>query len=160
MRKTVYIETSIPSTYYEQRPEAVMVARREWTRKWWDEHRHEYELVTSDAVFDELERADHPLKEEKLRLIEGIKCLPVGEEIAEIVDTYLRRYVMPNDPGGDALHLALASFNKCDVLLTWNCQHLANANKFGHIQRVNTLLGLTVPWMVTPIELLGEDYEQ
>ena len=25
-----------------------MVARCNWTRKWWDDHRHEYELVTSE----------------------------------------------------------------------------------------------------------------
>ena len=57
---------------------------------------------------------------------------------------------MPADPTGDALHLASASFHKCDFLVTWNCQHLANANKFGHIRRVNTLLGLFVPALVTP----------
>ena len=63
---------------------------------------------------------------------------------------------MPNDPVGDALHLALASYYKCDFLLTWNCRHLANANKFDHIRRINTLLGLFVPSLVTPLELLGE----
>ena len=62
---------------------------------------------------------------------------------------------MPDDPVGDALHLAIASYHKCDFLLTWNCRHLANANKFGHIRRVNTLLGLYVPLLVTPLELLG-----
>ena len=60
------------------------------------------------------------------------------------------------DPRGDALHLALASFYKCDFLLTWNCTHLANANKFGHIRRINVMLGLNVPLLVTPLELLGE----
>jgi hypothetical protein len=29
------------------------------------------------------------------------------------------------------------------------------ANKFGHIRRVNALLGLFVPALVTPLELLG-----
>ena len=62
---------------------------------------------------------------------------------------------MPKDPLGDALHLALASHHKCDFLFTWNCLHLANANKFGHIRRVNTLLGLHLPTLVTPLELLG-----
>ncbi len=37
---------------------------------------------------------------------------------------------------------SIPSFFKCDFLLTWNCAHLANANKFKHIQRVNTMLGL------------------
>ncbi len=62
---------------------------------------------------------------------------------------------MPTDPAGDALHLALASYHKCDFLVTWNCRHLANANKIGHIRRVNTMLGLFVPALVTPLELLG-----
>jgi len=42
-------------------------------------------------------------------------------------------------------------------LVTWNCDHLANANKFDHIRRVNTILGLFVPTIVTPLELLGDD---
>jgi len=53
------------------------------------------------------------------------------------------------------------SHHKCDFLLTWNCAHLANANKFGHIRRVNALLGLFVPELVTPLQLLGgEDAEE
>jgi hypothetical protein len=66
---------------------------------------------------------------------------------------------MPADPAGDALHLALASYHKCDFLVTWNCQHLANANKFGHLRRVNGMLGLYVPVLATPLQLLGEPDE-
>lgn len=50
----------------------------------------------------------------------------------------------------------LASHHRCDFLVTWNCQHLANANKFEHLRRVNGLLGLYVPVLATPLELLGE----
>jgi hypothetical protein len=59
------------------------------------------------------------------------------------------------NPAGDAIHLALASFHKCDFLVTWNCLHLANANKFGHIRRINTMLGLFTPVLATPLQLLG-----
>ena len=38
--------------------------------------------------------------------------------------------------------------------MTWNCRHIANANKFGHIRRINTMLGLFTPALVTPLELL------
>lgn len=86
----------------------------------------------------------------------GHPHLDIDEPIADIVEAYISHQVMPKDPAGDALHLALASFHKCDFLVTWNCQHLANANKFGHIRRVNTLLGLFIPTIVTPLELLGE----
>ena len=44
-----------------------------------------------------------------------------------------------------------------DVLLTWNCKHLANPNKFGHIDLVNDELGLTTPLLTTPLNYLSED---
>ena len=70
---------------------------------------------------------------------------------------YIEHQGLPRNPVGDALHLALASYHKCEFLLTWNCEHLANANKFGHIRRINALLGLFIPALVTPLELLGDD---
>ena len=156
----VYIETTIPSFYVETRQEPDMVARRQWTREWWDSHRSAYDLVTSEAVLDELEQGDYPNKMEAITLIGLLPLVPVEQETAEIVQAYIQHQVMPRDPAGDALHLALASYHKCDFLLTWNCNHLANANKYRHIQRVNTLLGLYVPTLVTPLELLGETEDE
>ncbi len=37
----------------------------------------------------------------------------------------------------DAFHLAFASFYKMDYLITWNCEHLANAHKQNHIRIIN-----------------------
>ena len=155
MRKRIYIETSIPSFYYETRESPEMVARREWTREWW-EAREEHELVTSDAVFYELERGDYPSRTDALDLLSGVPVVEVADEIADIVKTYTEHHVMPVDPLGDALHLALASFHKCDFLLTWNCRNLANPSKFGHIRITNNMLGLFVPELVTRYQLLEE----
>lgn len=116
--------------------------------------------MTSAAVIDELERGEFAGKEQCLELVSGLPLIPIERPVSEIVEAYIRHHVMPNDPLGDALHLALASYHKCDFLLTWNCRHLANANKFGHIRRINTLLGLFVPALVTPLELLGANDEE
>lgn len=155
MKPRVYIETSIPSFYHEVRTEPDMIARHNWTRQWWDNSRDDYFLVTSVAVLDELARGDYPTRSDALRLIDSLPLVAVEEAVVDIVEAYIFHKVMPKDPAGDALHLALASYHKCDFLLTWNCRHLANANKFGHIRRVNALLGLYVPLLVTPLELLG-----
>ena len=157
MKLKVYVESTIPSFYHEVRTEPEMVARREWTRQWWDERSEEYDVVTSVAVIDELSRGDYPKKAQVLGLMEDVPLVPIEESIAEIVRAYVLHKLMPSDPLGDALHLAAASFHKCDFLLTWNSRHLANANKFAQIRRVNILLGLFVPMIVTPLELLGED---
>lgn len=129
-------------------------------RRWWQVASARYELVTSVAVLEELSRGDFPAREECLRLVEPLPLVSIEPAVAEIVETYVARKVMPSDPVGDALHLAVASYHRCDFLLTWNCRHLANANKFDHIRRVNTILGLIVPALVTPLELLGDDDDQ
>jgi len=152
-----YVETSIPSFYFEARTEPEMVARRTWTRHWWDSVPETVELVTSLAVVDELQRGDFPSRQECLDLIATLPVVSVDDPILDIVQAYIQHRVMPVDPLGDALHLALASYHRCDFLVTWNCKHLANANKFGHIRRINTLLGLYNPSLVTPLELLGAD---
>src|SRR5690349_2058018 len=54
MKPRVYVETTIPSFYHEARTSPDIVARRDWTRQWWDGARHRYELLTSPAVLDEL----------------------------------------------------------------------------------------------------------
>ena len=156
MNRRVYIETTIPSFYHEIRCEPEMVARRDWTREWWDYHRSDFNVVTSEAVIEELESGTFPQKSDALALIQNVPLLDIDDAVADIVDAYIKHTVMPADPTGDTLHLALASFHKCDFLLTWNCRHLANANKFAHIRRVNGILGLFVPALVTPLELLGE----
>lgn len=160
MRKRIYIETTIPSFYFEARPEPSMVARREWTRTWWGAAKDKHELVTSEAVIEELSRGDFPARDDCLGLIAHLPLVPVEAAVVEIVRTYLARSVMPRDPAGDALHLALASHHRCDFLVTWNCTHLANANKFDHIRRVNGMLGVFVPALVTPLELLGDDDDE
>jgi len=149
----VYVETTVPSFYFEIRKEPEMIARREWTRRWWDDERHHYDLVTGIPVLEELQRGSHPCKQETIDLLSDIPLLSLEEEIDEIVKAYMARQVMPKDPRGDALHLALASFHRCHFLLTWNCTHLANANKFEHIRHVNTMLGIFVPTLTTPVEL-------
>ena len=158
-RLTVYVETTIPSFYFETRSDPQIVAQRSWTREWWDAAVGQYELVTSVAVLDELANGPSDRVSDWLQLVQDLPILQVQSSILEIVTSYIRHRLMPANPAGDALHLALASFYKCDFLVTWNCRHLANANKFGHIRRVNTMLGLFVPTIVTPLELRGEDVE-
>jgi hypothetical protein len=158
MPQRVYIETTIPSCYYDERQS--LAARCLWTRAWWDDHRHEYELATSAAVLAELVNGDHPLKAAKIPLLNNIQQLSLDDEVLRIAETYVREFVMPKEPIADALHLALASYHRCDVLLTWNCAHLANARKYGHIRGVNEKLGLHVPVITTPLQLMDVDLDE
>ena len=154
----IYIETTIVSFYFNARTEPEMVARQNWTRRWLDAAlTGTDELVTSLAVKSELDGGEFPNKSDMLKLASRLPLLALNESVAEAVDAYILHQVMPKDPGGDALHLAAASFHRCDFLVTWNCRHIANANKFGHIRRINGILGLGNPTLVTPLEFLNEE---
>ena len=157
MSALVYIETTIPSFYHETRKDIESLSRHHWTRKWWDEHRHDYELCTSYAVLQELDSPAYPSakREKSLRLLRDLPVLDETARVGEIIRAYQRHKLMPHSPTGDALHLALASVHGCDFLLTWNCVHLANPNKLDHIRHVNERLGLPMPMLLTPVDLLG-----
>jgi predicted nucleic acid-binding protein len=152
---SVYLETTNPSFYYTLRTDAESVARMHWTRQWWEEYAGKNRLVTSVAVIEELQKGTGGKNEERMSLLDQAMVLPISEEVVEIAQVYIDKLVMPRDPQGDALHLAFASYHKADFLLTWNCRHLANVNKFQHIRRINFELGLACPVLTTPLNFLS-----
>jgi predicted nucleic acid-binding protein len=128
-----------------------------WTRQWWSTYANQSNLVSSAAVVAELRRGAGEKTEARVALLKDVELLDIASEVEEITRIYIDKAVMPNDPGGDALHLALASFHRVDVLLTWNCRHLANPNKMEHIRLVNYELGLPMPLLTTPLNYLSGD---
>ena len=155
MSKRVYIETTIPSFFYSRRTDVESQARTSWTQTWWSERSDDYDLISSAAVVAELSRGKSDLEGDRIQLLQRTRLLPITDEVEEIARIYISKMVMPKDPQGDALHLAIASFYRADILLTWNCVHLANANKFDRIRLVNYGMGLPVPILTTPLNLLS-----
>lgn len=154
--KSVYIETTIPSYFYDTRLYLSVRAWRDSTRKWWTRHRPHFRLFTSRFVEAELRNAPAQKSRRCLAMISDIQRLPEPENLQEIVDAYVRNRLMPASEFGDAYHLALASLHKIDFLLTWNCRHLANANKIIHVTVINRRLGLSSPIITTPMTLFSE----
>ncbi|TWT42346.1 hypothetical protein RAS1_34770 [Phycisphaerae bacterium RAS1] len=156
MLATVYIETTIPSFYHETRSGARVAAWRDQTRLWWDTCASRYSLFTSQAVHVELSRAPSRKAKLALDMIADVAILDEPPGIADVVRHYIEQRVVPASVGGDAYHLAMASMHAMAFLLTWNCRHLANANKTRHISVVNRRLGLSVPVITTPLNLIPE----
>ena len=116
-----------------------------------------YDIFISDAVMQELNEGNYPRKEKLIEFVSKIQLLPLIYDLEQIIEFYIDNYVMPKTLIGDAVHLAYASFYNIDYLLTWNCNHLANANKRKHIQIINGRLGLSTPEIITPLELFEEE---
>ena len=64
--------------------------------------------------------------------------------------------LLPIQAGADAMHLALATVDDTDILLTWNCRHLANAQILRRLEREAQHAGRLLPQVCTPLELMGD----
>jgi len=154
MKPKVYLDATILSYLHDDR--AVLRAFIDITRRWWQEEAAVYELFISTAVLDELASGNYPHQAAVLQTARDLALLPPEVTIESIAEYYIANRLMPQSLRGDAAHLAYASFYRCDFLPTWNCNHLANANKRRHIRVMNDRLDLPTPEIVTPLELVQE----
>ena len=63
---------------------------------------------------------------------------------------------LPEKASVDALHVATATVNGMDYLLTWNCRHIANATLRNAMAEVCRAAGYEMPVICTPLELIQE----
>ena len=131
--KTVYIETTIFSFYYDERVGSAY--RHQVTRDWWRTQKRHYDVYTSFFAVREARSPVYPNWRKVSALARRVDVLEVVPDVEGIVAAYIENQVMPTDDAGDAAHLAVASYHGVDYLLTWNCRPLANANKFDHIRQ-------------------------
>ena len=155
MKKSVYLDSTIISYLVDERNEIHNFI--DITKNWWSTQRKFYLLYLSLETIAELEAGNYPNKDKALNFASKVDILPRDREIELIAEFYIENALMPRNIMGDAVHLAYASFYKIDFLMTWNCKHLANANKKPHIRAINTKLGLFIPEIITPLELYKED---
>lgn len=153
--KRIYIDTSIPSSYYTLRTDEDALAKQRITRQWWSVYANQFSLTSSIAVIGELARGKSDATQPRRTLIEGIELLPITDRILQIAQIYIDRLIMPQDPHGDALHVAITTYHNVDAILTWNLAHIANPNKIDLIQQVNRELSLPTPDLTTPLDYFG-----
>lgn len=154
MKKAVYLDSTVPSYMFDNRESIKLHC--DITRKWWEEESKSFDIFVSLETIIELDKGNYPRKNEILEFVNKLDKLEPNPEIKNIIGVYIQNTLMPKDELGDALHLAYASYYKIDFLLTWNCNHLANANKKQHIRILNNRLNLFVPEIITPLELFTE----
>jgi hypothetical protein len=157
----IYIESTIPS-YVVARParDLLQAARQQLTRDWWDSKRDAHELFTSQVVLDEIAFGEKEMAERRLHAVEGISLLQVSAEVKELAGKVLTSGLLPATADRDATHIALASAYELDILLTWNCRHIANPMIQQRLRRAVESAGFTLPVICTPEELLESENEQ
>ena len=157
MKPKVYLETSVVS-YYTSRPsrDLVTAARQQVTREWWDESRSQFETYISALVFEESKVGDPTAAERRLEAIAGMPVLKLTDEAESLAIEFIKFGQIPAEYLEDALHIALATVNGMDFLLTWNFNHINNAIIKREIIKVAEKNDYECPLICSPDELGGE----
>jgi len=147
----LYLESSVINMYFQE--EAPYL--RDLTRQFWRDVLPHFDVYVSEAVLDEIRAtAEVNLRKALENLIKDFEILEMTEEVIELADTYLSHRRLPR---GDALHLASASIEEMDFLVTWNLRHIYKRGTQEMIREVNTRLRIPVPTIVTPEDFFGEE---
>lgn len=155
MKQRLYLDTSVPSAYYDdEKPE-----RQKVTQRWWENEMGKYELVISRVTLDELEATkDVDRRNKFLGLVEGIEILPITKECRLLANKYIENNIIPENCFNDALHIAIVTINNIDVLVSWNFAHLVNTNTRHKVKGVNLLNDYSEIEIVSPLEIGGGKY--
>ena len=154
----LYLETSVVS-YLAARPsrDVLVLAHQQVTREWWERDLASFEVYISDIVIQEAEQGRAAPARERLDRIGEFPILAVTDEAEGLAGVHLREMPLPEKALRDALHMALASLNGMEYLVTWNCRHIARGRIKRRLQEINDRQRIQSPVICTPEELMGED---
>ncbi|NCA88109.1 MAG: hypothetical protein EOM92_04095 [Gammaproteobacteria bacterium] len=155
MKRKIYVETSVIS-YLTARPSKTIIgaAHQQITLAWWD-IRSDYDLYVSQPVWQECAAGDPVAAQKRLAALKGIPVLAVTQDMIQLTEALIEQAIIPAKAIEDALHIAISTLHHVDFLLTWNCRHIANPVIQEKIAVHLEQLGLFLPIICTPEELLG-----
>lgn len=115
-------------------------------------------LVLSAHTLRELVQAPAAVRARVGRVpTEHVIVLPDSEEAFSLADAYIQRGILGPGSRSDALHVALATVGRVDVLVSWNFRHIVNLGRVRLFHSANLERGYPLIEIRSPLEVL--DYE-
>ena len=152
MKQRIYLDTSVFGGYFDEE-------FSEHTIPLFDRLKNnDFTLLFSTVTQDELENAP-----EKVRnLVKSIRTdstefLDTTEESIDLATEYITEKVVGQTSFADCLHIALATINRADFLVSWNFKHIVNIQRIRGYNSINIKNGYKQLEIRSPREF--EKYE-
>jgi predicted nucleic acid-binding protein len=132
MKPRIYIDTSVFGGYFDEE-------FSEQTIPLFDRIRNEeFKLLYSTLTQEELENAPEKVKE----LVNNLKAdyteyLAITDEAVDLATEYISEKVVGQSSYADCLHIAMATINKADFLVSWNFKHIVNIQRISGYNSIN-----------------------
>ncbi|MES2351010.1 MULTISPECIES: hypothetical protein [Duganella] len=160
MHPTIYLDTSVvrhltdpPST------NPITRACQQLTHLWWDTRCVPNRTYVSKYVIAEIKRGDPLRMAHRLKIIELLPRFPDRDRTRGIAELLISGGGLKATAMKSAEHIACAAQNRSEILLTWNCRDIANAEQLRLLRILMYAHELYLPELVTPFELMENRYE-
>ena len=152
----IYLETTLFNFYVDEHSGD---AHTETVKLFNEIAAGKYEAYSSDYVVDELERAPEEKREKMISLFSqfGIKVLGSNTAADKLADLYVSEGIIPLKYRTDGLHIAIATVNKLDMIVSMNFQHIVKRKTVKMTGAVNILNGYQVIEIYSPMEVVENE---
>ena len=151
----IYLETTMFNYYFDSGRDA-----HQDTVKLFEEIKAgKYQAYTSNYTVEELQRA--PV--EKYRKMAGllikydVTILDSSEEVEGLAILYQKHSILPERSFIDACHIAVASVNDMDMILSLNFEHIVRKKTIVMVGALNTQLGYRSVDIHSPMEVVDRE---
>ena len=132
MKQRLYIDTSVFGGHYD-------VEFAEFTVPLFERlNEGEFTLLFSTVTQEELITAPQKVKELVTKIkVEHTEFLVTNEEAVDLAIEYITEKVVGQTSYADCLHIALATINRADYLISWNFKHIVNVQRIRGYNAIN-----------------------
>jgi predicted nucleic acid-binding protein len=149
MKKRIYIDTSvIGGCFDDEFKEDSMKLMKELEKG-------SITLVISDVLLFELEAAPNHVKNILNTLPENsVEYVPLTEQAINLANHYIKEGAVAERSLSDARHVAIATIERVNVLISWNFKHLVNIDRINLLNSVNIKFGYPILEIRSPKEVI------
>ena len=149
----VYVDTSVFGGFFDRE-------FSEPSKVFFDEvKRQRFTLVTSAVVQAEIEPSPEKVRKLFDEMIVMADMVHVDSASLALQESYLKEGIVTSNSFDDALHVALATTAKCDLIVSWNFKHIVHFEKIPKYNAVNFLQGYGKIGIFSPLEVITYEDE-
>jgi predicted nucleic acid-binding protein len=114
-------------------------------------------ILISPILLEELEYAPQKVKDILINIDkEKIEYLELTNEVIDLRISYIQNGVLSAKWIDDATHVALATVNRADAIVSWNFRHIVRLDRIKMFNQVNLLNGYGILTIISPNEVYYE----
>ena len=102
----------------------------------------DYNVIISEITEKELkDTKDIERKAKLLNLVREIEVVEATKECIQLAKEYVKENIIPLRYEDDAIHIAVATINDVDILVSWNFRHIVKYETKKRVKGVNIVNG-------------------